>query len=190
MNDLINFKEYYYKHIKPEFKQEGNFNINNIHQVPAIVKIVINMGVGEAATDSKVIAHAVSNLTAIAGQKAVVTKAKVSEAAYKIRQGMPIGAKVTLRGSNMYSFLERVVFIALPRIRDFSGFSLKNFDGNGNISFGIHEQIIFPEIEYDKIDAIRGMDITVVTSTSSNEIAMHLLSKFHIPFIEMRKNNG
>jgi large subunit ribosomal protein L5 len=165
---------------------QKKFNLKNVMEIPKIEKICINMGVGEAAQDSKIINFALDNLKMIAGQKPVICKSKKSNASFKIRTDMPIGVKVTLRKSKMYDFLERLVMVALPRLREFRGFSEKNFDGNGNMSFGITEQIIFPEIDYDKVDAVRGLDITIVTTTKCNEMAKELLSGFFIPF---RKNS-
>ena len=151
-------------------------------QVPRIEKITLNMGVGEAVADKKVMEHAVRDMTAIAGQKPVVTVARKSVAGFKIREGYPIGCKVTLRGERMWEFLERLVDIAIPRIRDFRGLSAKAFDGRGNYAMGVREQIIFPEIDYDKIDKIRGMDIVITTSANSDEEGRALLDAFNFPF--------
>ena len=151
-------------------------------QVPRIEKITLNMGVGEAVADKKVMENAVSDLEKIAGQKPLVTKAKKSIAAFKIRDDYPVGCKVTLRKNNMYTFLDRLISIAIPRIRDFRGISAKSFDGRGNYNMGIKEQIIFPEIEYDKIDALRGMNITITTSAKTDDEAKGLLSAFSFPF--------
>jgi large subunit ribosomal protein L5 len=151
-------------------------------QIPAIEKVVINMGVGEAAQDSKAVEAAVKDLTLIAGQKPVVTKAKKSIAGFKLREGVPVGCKVTLRGARMYEFLQRLVYVALPRVRDFRGLSGKGFDGNGNFSMGLKEQIVFPEIDYDKTDKVRGMDIVIVTSAANNNEAKTLLQAFNMPF--------
>lgn len=175
------FEELYKTAIKQSMVER--FKYANVHQIPKPEKIVINMGVGEAVADSKVINNAVSDLTSISGQKPVVIIAKQSVATFKLREGMKIGCKVTLRGSRMYDFLERLVLTALPRVKDFKGFSKKSFDGRGNFTFGIKEQIVFPEINYDKIDAVRGMDITLVTSARTDEEAQALLSSFHLPFI-------
>ena len=150
-------------------------------QVPRIVKITVNMGLGEAVGDKKVIEHAVSDLQKISGQKPVVTKARKSIAAFKVREGWPVGCKVTLRRERMYDFLDRLVSIAIPRIRDFRGLKSNSFDGRGNYSMGIQEQIIFPEIDYDQIDAIRGMDITFTTSAKTDEQARALLTAFNLP---------
>ena len=151
-------------------------------QVPRIEKITLNMGVGEAVADKKVMEHAVGDMQKIAGQKAVVTKAKKSVAAFKIRDDYPVGCKVTLRRERMYEFLDRLVTVAIPRIRDFRGISAKSFDGRGNYNMGVKEQIIFPEIEYDKIDAIRGMNITITTTAKTDEEAKALLAAFNFPF--------
>lgn len=150
-------------------------------EVPRIVKITLNMGVGEAVADKKVIEHAVDDLTKIAGQKPVVTKARKSVSNFKVREGWPVGCKVTLRRERMYEFLDRLISIAIPRIRDFRGLSSRAFDGRGNYSLGIKEQIIFPEIDYDKIDAIRGMDITITTSAKSDDECRALLAAFNFP---------
>jgi large subunit ribosomal protein L5 len=151
-------------------------------EVPRIEKITLNMGVGEAVADKKVMEHAVEDMVKIAGQKPVVTKAKKSVASFKIRDGYPVGCKVTLRRERMYEFLDRLVTVAIPRIRDFRGISAKSFDGRGNYNMGIKEQIIFPEIEYDKIDALRGMNITITTTAKTDEEAKALLSAFSFPF--------
>ena len=158
------------------------FGYKSPMQVPRIEKITLNMGVGEAVADKKVMEHAVGDMEKIAGQKAVVTKAKKSVASFKIRDGYPVGCKVTLRRERMYEFLDRLVTIAIPRIRDFRGISAKSFDGRGNYNMGIKEQIIFPEIEYDKIDALRGMNITITTTAKTDEEAKALLSAFSFPF--------
>jgi large subunit ribosomal protein L5 len=158
------------------------FGYATIMQVPRIQKITLKMGVGEAVADKKIMEHAVSDLTAIAGQKPIVTHARKSVAAFKIREGWPIGCKVTLRRERMYEFLDRLINVAIPRIRDFRGMSPKAFDGQGNYSLGVKEQIIFPEIDYDKIDALRGLDITITTSARSNEEGRALLEAFKFPF--------
>ncbi len=158
------------------------FSYNSVMQVPRIEKITLNMGVGEAITDKKVLEHATNDLTAISGQKPMITKARKSVAGFKIREGYPIGAKVTLRGERMWEFLERLISISIPRIRDFRGLNPKSFDGRGNYSMGVREQIIFPEIDYDKIDKIRGMDITITTSAKSDEEGHALLAAFNFPF--------
>jgi large subunit ribosomal protein L5 len=153
-------------------------------EVPEITKITVNMGVGEAAIDKKVLTNAIAELEKITGQKAVQTLSKKSIAGFKIREGWPIGCKVTLRRAKMYEFLDRLITIALPRVRDFRGISARSFDGRGNYSLGLKEQIVFPEIEYDKIDAIRGMDITITTTAKSNKEAFALLKAFNFPFRE------
>jgi large subunit ribosomal protein L5 len=158
------------------------FGYKNAMEVPKIEKIVLNMGVGEAVADKKVMDHAVSDMTKIAGQKPLVTNARKSIAVFKIRAGYPVGCKVTLRGRRMYEFLDRFVNVAMPRIRDFRGVSARAFDGRGNYNVGVKEQIIFPEIEYDKIDAIRGMNITIATTATSDAEAKALLSAFKFPF--------
>lgn len=161
---------------------QKKFEYKSVMQVPRIEKITLNMGVGEAITDKKVLEHATNDLTAIAGQKPVVTKARKSVAGFKIREGYPIGAKVTLRGERMWEFLERLISISVPRIRDFRGLNPKSFDGRGNYSMGVREQIIFPEIDYDKIDKIRGLDITITTTAQSDEEGRALLTAFNFPF--------
>lgn len=158
------------------------FNYKSVMQVPRIRKIVLNMGVGEAVADKKIMDNAVGDMQKIAGQKPIVTKARKSIANFKIRDGYPVGCKVTLRGAHMYEFLDRLISVAMPRIRDFRGISAKSFDGRGNYNMGVKEQIIFPEIEYDKIDAIRGMNITISTTAKSDEEAKALLSAFKFPF--------
>jgi large subunit ribosomal protein L5 len=177
---LSRLKEKYQKDVVAGLK--SRFGYQNIMQIPAINKVVINMGVGDATSDAKAIDAAVTELTAIAGQKPVVTKAKKSIAAFKLRAGMSIGCKVTLRGERMYEFLDRLINLALPRIRDFRGVSPKAFDGRGNYTLGIKEQLIFPEINYDKVDKIRGMDIVIVTSAQNDEEALELLKLMGMPF--------
>ena len=161
---------------------QKKFEYKSVMQVPRIEKITLNMGVGEAISDKKVLEHATNDLTAISGQKPITTVARKSVAGFKIREGYPIGAKVTLRGERMWEFLERLISISVPRIRDFRGLNPKSFDGRGNYSMGVREQIIFPEIEYDKIDKIRGMDITITTTAKSNEEGHALLTAFNFPF--------
>ena len=158
------------------------FNYNNVMEVPKLEKVVINMGVGEAKENAKILETAVKDLETIAGQKAVLTKAKKSVANFKIREGMAIGCKVTLRGEKMYEFVDRLINLALPRVRDFRGVSANAFDGRGNYTLGIKEQLIFPEIEYDKIDKVRGMDICFVTTAKTDEEARELLRLFNMPF--------
>ncbi|XQW84666.1 50S ribosomal protein L5 [Thalassotalea piscium] len=161
---------------------QKKFEYKSVMQVPRIEKITLNMGVGEAVSDKKVLEHATNDLTAISGQKPITTVARKSVAGFKIREGYPIGAKVTLRGERMWEFLERLISISVPRIRDFRGLNPKSFDGRGNYSMGVREQIIFPEIDYDKIDKIRGLDITITTTAQSNEEGHALLTAFNFPF--------
>jgi large subunit ribosomal protein L5 len=161
---------------------QEQFKYQNVMEVPRITKVTLNMGLGDAVADKKIIEHAVSDMTAISGQKPVVTKARKSIAAFKIRDGYPIGCKVTLRRGRMYEFLDRLINVALPRVRDFRGFSAKAFDGRGNYSLGVKEQIIFPEIDYDKVDQLRGMNITITTNAKSDEEARALLAAFRFPF--------
>jgi large subunit ribosomal protein L5 len=161
---------------------QKKFEYKSVMQVPRIEKITLNMGVGEAITDKKVLENATNDLTAISGQKPLITKARKSVAGFKIREGYPIGAKVTLRGERMWEFLERLISISVPRIRDFRGLNPKSFDGRGNYSMGVREQIIFPEIDYDKVDKIRGLDITITTSARSDEEGRALLTAFNFPF--------
>ena len=173
-------EEHYAATVRPAMMEK--FGYKNAMQVPKVEKVVVNMGVGEAVRDSKKIESAVSELSAITGQKAVVTRAKKSVAAFKLREGMPIGCKVTLRRERMYEFLDRLVNIALPRVRDFRGLSAKSFDGRGNYSMGIREQIVFQEIDFDKADGIRGMDIIVVTTANTDDEARELLRNLDFPF--------
>jgi len=177
---MSNFKELYDSKIKNELMKE--FNYSSIMQVPKLEKIVINMGVGEGCHDVKFIEAAQKDLELIAGQKAVVTKARKSIAGFKLREGQPVGVKVTLRGEKMYNFMEKLIKIGLPRVRDFRGISSNAYDGNGNYTLGIKEQLIFPEIEYDNVYKIRGMDIVFVTTAKSNEEAHSLLKAFGMPF--------
>jgi large subunit ribosomal protein L5 len=174
-----NLQTYYRKSVAPDLQQKLSCSAM---AVPRISKITLNMGVGEATSDRKVIEHAVSDMTAISGQKPVVTKSKVSIAGFKVRENFPVGVKVTLRQERMYEFLERLVSIALPRIRDFRGLNARGFDGQGNYNFGITEQIIFPEIDYDKVDQIRGMNITITTTAKTDEQGRMLLEAFKFPF--------
>ncbi|MBS43996.1 MAG: 50S ribosomal protein L5 [Nocardioides sp.] len=175
-------KTRYREEILPSLKSE--FEIANVMQVPGLTKIVVNMGVGEAARDSKLIEGAIRDLTAITGQKPAVNKARKSIAQFKLREGMPIGAHVTLRGDRMWEFLDRLLSLALPRIRDFRGLSPKQFDGNGNYTFGLTEQVMFHEIDADKIDRSRGMDITLVTTATNDEQGRALLKQLGFPFAE------
>lgn len=176
---VARLKEHYDDVVSGSLKEE--FGYKNIHEIPKLEKIVLNMGIGEAVADKKKLTNAVAELELIAGQKPVLTKAKKSIATFKLREGMPIGCKVTLRGEKMYEFLDRLVTIALPRVRDFRGINGKNFDGRGNFAMGIKEQIIFTEIDYDKVDQIRGMDIVICTSAKSDKEAAALLTKFDLP---------
>ena len=169
-------------------KMMKKFQYSNVYQIPKLSKIVLNMGIGEAKEDVKILDKAQKELSLIAGQKALISKAKKAIAAFKIREGMPIGVFVTLRNRMMYEFLDRLINIAIPRIRDFRGLNPKSFDGNGNYSFGIKEQIIFPEIHYDKIDKVRGLDITICTTASNNEEALELLKNFNMPFSASQTN--
>jgi len=177
---MARLKEYYKDTVVAELTKK--FGYSSVMQVPRIEKITINMGVGEAVADKKVMEHAVGDMEKIAGQKAIVTKAKKSVAAFKIRDDYPVGCKVTLRRERMYEFFDRFVTVAIPRERDFRGLSAKSFDGRGNYNMGIKEQIIFPEIDYDKIDTIRGMNITITTTAKTDEEAKALLSAFNFPF--------
>lgn len=176
---MARFEALYKDKIRAELKEK--LGCSSVMAVPKILKITINMGVGEAVADKKVMDFAVSDMQKISGQKPLVTTARLSVAGFKIREGWPIGCKVTLRGKMMYEFLERLIVIAIPRIRDFRGYSARGFDGQGNYNLGIKEQIVFPEIEYDKIDAIRGMDIAITTSAKNNKDALALLSAFKFP---------
>ena len=173
-------KEAYLATVRDELQKQ--FGYTNVHQIPKIEKIVVNMGVGEAATDAKAIDGAVADLRAITGQQPLITHARKSIATFRLRQGMAIGAKVTLRGDRMWEFFDRLISIAIPRIRDFRGISSKSFDGHGNFSMGVTEQLIFPEIDYDKIDHTRGMDITIVTTAQTDDEGRALLKAFHFPF--------
>lgn len=177
---MSNLYEHYRKELHP--KLQKGLAISNPMEVPKITKVTLNMGVGEAITDRKVMDAAVSDMTAIAGQQPVICLARRSEAGFKIREGYPIGCKVTLRREKMYDFIERLVSIAIPRMRDFRGLNPKSFDGRGNFSMGLTEQIVFAEIDYDKIDKIRGLDICVTTTAKTNEEALELLKAFKFPF--------
>jgi len=174
-------QDIYVSTIRPALQEQ--FGYKNVHQIPKLDKIVLNMGVGEAVADSKKVDAAVNDMTLICGQKPVVTKARNSIAGFKLREGMPIGCKVTLRRDQMYEFLDRLVTIALPRVRDFRGLSPKGFDRRGNYNMGIREQLIFPEIQYDKIDEIRGMNITICTTAPTDDEARALLAGFKMPFV-------
>ena len=177
---MAKLHDYYRDQVVNELKNK--FGYKSVMQVPRIEKITLNMGVGEALTDKKLLDNAVADLTAISGQKPLVTKARKSVAGFKIRQGYPIGCKVTLRGERMWEFFERLITIAVPRIRDFRGLSAKSFDGRGNYSMGVREQIIFPEIDYDKVDRVRGLDITITTTAKNDEEGLALLAAFNFPF--------
>lgn len=177
---MARMKDVYKSEVLPALQKE--FNYSSIMQVPRIQKITLNMGVGEALTDKKLLENAVADLQLLSGQKPVVTKARRSVAGFKVREGFPIGCKVTLRGDRMWEFFERLVGIAIPRIRDFRGLSDKSFDGRGNYSMGVKEQIIFPEIEYDKVDKIRGLDITITTTAKTDDEGRALLRAFSFPF--------
>jgi large subunit ribosomal protein L5 len=176
---MARLKAFYQEKVVPQLK--ADLGLANVMEVPRITKIVLNMGVGEAAKDKKVLEHAIRDLESIAGQKAIVTKTKKSIAGFKIRDGWPIGAKVTLRGGRMYEFLDRLVSIAIPRIRDFRGLNPKSFDGRGNYSMGMREQIAFPEIDYDQVDRIRGLDIAITTTAKSDKQGKALLTAFNFP---------
>ena len=177
---MAKLHDYYRDQVVNELKNK--FGYKSAMQVPRIEKITLNMGVGEALTDKKLLDNAVADLAAISGQKPLVTKARKSVAGFKIRQGYPIGCKVTLRGERMWEFFERLITIAVPRIRDFRGLSAKSFDGRGNYSMGVREQIIFPEIDYDKVDRVRGLDITITTTAKNDEEGQALLAAFNFPF--------
>ncbi len=176
-------KQRYTTEIVPKLKEQ--FSYTNIHQVPKVIKITVNRGLGEASQNAKALESSIAELATITGQKPVVTRAKKAIAGFKIRQGMPVGVMVTLRGARMYAFLERLINLALPRIRDFRGVSGNSFDGRGNYSLGVREQLIFPEIDYDTIDQIRGLDISIVTTANSDEEGRALLQEMGMPF---RKN--
>jgi len=177
---MSRLQQFYQKKIAKQLREQ--FGYKSVMEVPRITKITLNMGVSEAVADKKVIEHAVSDLTKISGQKPVVTKTKKAIAGFKIRENYPIGCMVTLRGQRMYEFLDRLVAVALPRVRDFRGISGRAFDGRGNYNIGVKEQIIFPEIEYDKIDALRGMNISITTTAKTDEEAKALLTAFSFPF--------
>ena len=178
----VRLKTVYQETIVPKLKEQ--FGYTNIHQVPKLVKISVNRGLGEASQNAKALESSLNEIATIAGQKPVVTRAKKAIAGFKIRQGMPVGVMVTLRSDRMYSFLDRLVNLALPRIRDFRGVSPKSFDGHGNYTLGIREQLIFPEVDYDSIDQIRGMDISIITTANTDEEGRALLKEFGMPFRE------
>lgn len=177
---MVRLQKIYREKISPEFQQK--FGYKSVMEVPRIVKITLNMGVGEAVADKKVMENAVNDLIKIAGQKPVITKARKAIAGFKIRQGYPIGCMVTLRGSRMYEFLDRLITVALPRVRDFRGLSGRAFDGRGNYNIGVKEQIIFPEIEYEKVDAIRGLNVSITTTAKTDAEGKALLAAFKFPF--------
>src|SRR5471030_2970820 len=185
---MARLKEIYWKEIAPKLKEE--LKLSNVMEVPRVTKITLNMGLGEAVGDKKVIEHAVADLEKITGQKVVVTYARKSIAGFKVREGWPIGVKVTLRRERMYEFLDRLLSISLPRVRDFRGLNAKSFDGRGNYSMGVKEQIIFPEIDYDAIDMVRGMDITITTSAATDIEAYALLAAFGMPFAPQGRPKG
>jgi large subunit ribosomal protein L5 len=177
---MSRLKDFYHDTVVKQLKEQ--FGYQNDMQIPRITKVTLNMGVGEAVADRKVMEHAVADMTKIAGQKPVVVMARKSVAGFKVREGWPVGCKVTLRREQMYEFLDRLINIAIPRIRDFRGLNPKSFDGRGNYNMGVREQIIFPEIDYDKIDALRGMDITFTTTATTDEEGRALLAAFNFPF--------
>lgn len=179
---MSRLQTYYKETVVPQLREK--FSYSNIMEVPRVTKITLNMGVGEAVGDKKVMDRAVGDMTAISGQKPIVNLARKSVASFKIRDGWPVGCKVTLRREKMYEFLDRLVNVAIPRIRDFRGLNRKSFDGRGNYSLGVKEQIMFPEIDYDQIDVIRGMDITITTNAKNDEEALALLQAFNFPFKE------
>lgn len=176
---MARLREVYRNEIAPKLKEE--LGLENVMEIPRITKITLNMGVGEAVADKKILENAVNDLTLISGQKPVVTKSRKSIAGFKIREGWPIGCKVTLRQDRMYDFLEKLISIAIPRIRDFRGISPKSFDGRGNFAMGVNEQIIFPEIDYDKVDKLRGLDITITTTARNDDEGRALLRAFNFP---------
>ena len=183
---MARLKEKYNQEIKISLQKK--LGLSNVMEVPEIKKITLNMGVGEAVQDKKTVEKAVADIEKLSGQKALITRARKSVASFKIREGMPIGAKVTLRRQRMYEFLDRLINVALPRVRDFRGLNRKSFDGNGNYSLGVKEQIIFPEIDYDKIDKIRGLDISITTSAKNDEEGLALLKEFNFPIKDAPKN--
>ena len=185
---MARLKEKYNQEIKSKLQKK--LGLSNVMEVPEIKKITVNMGVGDAVQDKKTIQKAVSDLEQLSGQKALITRARKSVASFKIREGMPIGVKVTLRRERMYEFLDRLINVALPRVRDFRGLNRKSFDGNGNYSLGVKEQIIFPEIDYDKIDKIRGLDISITTSAKNDEEGLALLKAFNFPIKDAPKKKS
>ena len=181
-------KKRYVEDVIPALKEK--FNYQNVHQIPKLEKVVINMGVGEAVQNAKILDGAVEELTKIAGQKPVVTRAKKSIATYKLRAGMPIGCMVTLRGEKMYDFLQKLINVTLPRIRDFRGVSAKSFDGRGNYSLGIKEQLLFPEIKYDDVSVVKGMNISIITTANTDDEARELLAQLGMPFRKRKEGNN
>lgn len=181
-------KKRYVEDVVPALKEK--FNYQNVHQIPKLEKVVINMGVGEAVQNAKILDGAVEELTKIAGQKPVVTRAKKSIATYKLRAGMPIGCMVTLRGEKMYDFLQKLINVTLPRIRDFRGVSAKSFDGRGNYSLGIKEQLLFPEIKYDDVSVVKGMNISIITTANTDDEARELLAQLGMPFKKKKEGNN
>ncbi len=177
---MATLKEHYEKDLRPQLQEK--FNLTNVMEIPRVEKVVLNMGLGEAVQNPKIVDKAINDLTMIAGQKAVVTRAKKSIATFKLREGMPIGGRVTLRRDRMYDFLSKLMNIALPRVRDFRGISPRGFDGNGNFSMGVSEHLIFPEIDYDQVDKVRGLNITIVTSAKNDEMGRELLGLMGMPF--------
>ncbi|MFX3658141.1 MAG: 50S ribosomal protein L5 [bacterium] len=177
---MANLYQKYVEEIRPQLMSDGGYA--NVMQVPRLTKVTLNMGVGEAVGDRKIMDAAVADLTLISGQKPIVTNARKSEAGFKIREGWPIGCKVTMRSTRMYEFIERLIGIAIPRIRDFRGLNPRAFDGRGNFSMGLAEQIVFPEIDYDKIDRVRGLNVTITTTAETNDEALKLLRAFNFPF--------
>jgi large subunit ribosomal protein L5 len=177
---MTNFEKLYNDVIKKSLVEK--FGYKNPHEIPKLTKVVLNMGIGDAVTDKKKVTNAMEELALISGQQPVMTKARKSIATFKVREGMPIGCKVTLRSDRMYEFMERLVNMALPRIRDFHGITGKNFDGRGNFAFGIKEQIIFPEINYEKVDEVRGLDVVICTTAKTDEEAKFLLTSFNVPY--------
>ena len=181
-------KKRYVEDVIPALKEK--FNYQNVHQIPKLEKVVINMGVGEAVQNAKILDGAVEELTKIAGQKPVVTRAKKSIATFKLRAGMPIGCMVTLRGEKMYDFLQKLINVTLPRIRDFRGVSSKSFDGRGNYSLGIKEQLLFPEIKYDDVSVVKGMNISIITTANTDDEARELLAQLGMPFKKKKEGNN
>ena len=181
-------KKRYVEDVVPALKEK--FNYQNVHQIPKLEKVVINMGVGEAVQNAKILDGAVEELTKIAGQKPVVTRAKKSIATFKLRAGMPIGCMVTLRGERMYDFIQKLINVTLPRIRDFRGVSAKSFDGRGNYSLGIKEQLLFPEIKYDDVSVVKGMNISIITTASTDDEARELLALLGMPFRKRKEGNN